>query len=183
MKSRTASNTDGGIDGDIDGGTGGRTGGDAFGGTATRLASSLHKAFPDLCLAIASDELVPLQKQLERIHGSFVYMHHVDDAIAFAAGNAMVGKRSMVVLRADRLDECADTVDQLVKPFRLPIGLVVAGSDDADGQRSARLGLTARSLDDGDTEDVLRWFENTVGEQEIPAVLCVPSRSLGPADE
>lgn len=159
---------------------------------AKYTGSDLAEAFPDLCVATPCGILAPLLIELEHSHGRFAYVHREDNAVAFAAGNAMAGKRSLVVMQNSGFGQSVNVLASLVEPFRLPIGLIISmRGTDGDTTRENhgmgqvtqpvldRLGLPWRTLSAADYEEPLRWLKRTVVAGGRPAALLVEPSFLG----
>jgi sulfopyruvate decarboxylase TPP-binding subunit len=153
---------------------------------AKQSVVQLTEGFPDLCAAVACPILTLLLCEFEQVHRRFAYVRREDNAVAFAAGAALAGKPSLVLMSYSGLAHSADVLGSLVRSFRLPVGFVVGddrGPRERDDEDPApmldRLGLGHRELTASGYEETLRWLERTVAGSSVPAAVLVPREFLG----
>lgn len=157
---------------------------------AEEVATVLAAIYTDLCVATPCGILAPLLEALEQVHPDFTYVHREDNAIGLAAGTAMSGKRSLVLMQNSGFGQSVNVLASLVVPFCLPIGLVISMRGTEIDTTWENLGMgrvTVPVLDHlsmpwqrltvDSFDDALRWFDVT--GRSGPVALLVPPDLFG----
>lgn len=95
-------------------------------GRAKIMATALVDAGYEVFFGVPCGILSPLFSRLDEETAGVVYAPREDTAIGYAAGAAMSGKRTLVLMQNSGFGQSVNALASLVVPYSMPISLLVS---------------------------------------------------------